>query len=83
MPKIAAVQELEVILQGSFAMYVRHPIQYWEALDRQSRLLTASVGISLLLHATILTFHFKFPETLRWKPSHQPLEVILVNAKTS
>ena len=64
-------------------MYVRHPIQYWEALDRQSRLLTASVGISLLLHATILTFHFKFPETLRWKPSHQPLEVILVNAKTS
>ncbi|MGH8676268.1 MAG: energy transducer TonB [Burkholderiales bacterium] len=64
-------------------MYVRHPIQYWEALDRQSRLLTACVGISLLLHATILTLHFKFPETLRWKASHQPLEVILVNAKTS
>jgi len=70
-------------LQGTFALHVLHPIQYWEAMDRQSRLLTASVGISLVLHALILTLHFKFPDTLRWKSSPHPLEVILVNAKTN
>ena len=70
-------------MQGSFALHVRHPIQYWEAMDRQSRLLTACVGVSLVLHALILTLHFKFPETLRWKSSSHPLEVILVNARTN
>ena len=69
-------------MQGSFAMHVRNPIQFWEAMDRQSRLLSICVGASLFLHAVILTLHFKFPETLRWKSSQQPLEVILVNAKT-
>jgi hypothetical protein len=44
MPKIAAVQELEGILQGSFALHVRHPIQYWETLDGPSRLLAACIG---------------------------------------
>jgi len=72
-----------VILQGTFALQVLHPVQYWEALDRQSRILTLSVAASLLLHAMALTVHFRFPETLRWKSSPHPLEVILVNAKTS
>ena len=70
-------------MQGSFAMQLRHPIQFWEAMDRNSRLLSACVGASLVLHALILTLHFKFPDTLRWKSSQQPLEVILVNAKTN
>jgi len=70
-------------LQGTFALQVLHPIQYWEDLDRQSRILTVSVLVSLLLHAIVLTIHFRFPETLRWKSSQHPLEVILVNAKTS
>lgn len=70
-------------MQGSFALHVRHPIQYWETLDGPSRLLAACIGASLVLHALILTVHFKFPEALRWKPSQHPLEVILVNAKTS
>jgi len=70
-------------LQGSFALHVRHPIQYWETLDGPSRLLAACIGASLVLHALILTVHFKFPEALRWKPSQHPLEVILVNAKTT
>jgi protein TonB len=52
-------------------------------MDPPSRLLTACVGVSLLLHALILTLHFKFPETLRWKSSQHPLEVILVNARTN
>jgi len=70
-------------LQGSFALYVRHPIQLWDEMDRQSRLLTVCVGASIVLHAVIMTLHFKFPDTLRWKPSQQPLDVILVNAKTT
>ena len=69
-------------MQGSFAMHVRNPIQFWETMDRQSRLLSICVGASLFLHAVILTLHFKFPETLRWKSSQPPLEVTLVNAKT-
>jgi len=70
-------------LQGSFAMTFRHPVQFWESMDPPSRLLTTCVGASLVLHALILTLHFKFPDTLRWKSSQQPLEVILVNAKTT
>ena len=70
-------------MQGSFALYVRHPIQLWDEMDRQSRLLTVCVGASIVLHAVIMTLHFKFPDTLRWKPSQRPLDVILVNAKTT
>ncbi len=67
-------------MQSSFAQQVR---QSWDGLDAQSRLLTTCVGASLVLHALILTLHFKFPDTLRWKSSQQPLDVILVNAKTN
>lgn len=54
----------------------------WAGMDRQSRLLTACVGVSVLLHAILLSIHFKFPEALKFT-SNQPLEVILVNAKTT
>jgi protein TonB len=50
-------------------------------MDRQSRLLTWCVGVSLVLHALLLSFHFRFPDALKFS-STQPLEVILVNAKT-
>ena len=53
----------------------------WEGMDRQFRLLTSCVGISLMLHAMLLSIHFKFPDALKFT-STQPLEVILVNAKT-
>lgn len=53
----------------------------WGGMDRQSRLLSWSVGVSLVLHAVLLSLHFKFPEALRFSSS-QPLEVILVNTKT-
>jgi protein TonB len=46
------------------------------------RVLAAAVGISILLHGAALSLQFKFPDALRWKPENQPLEVILVNAKT-
>jgi protein TonB len=67
-------------LQRSFALQVR---DLWDGLDPQSRLLATCVGASLVLHALILTLHFKFPDTLRWKSSNHPLEVVLVNAKTT
>src|SRR5256885_15155552 len=30
----------------------------------------------------MLSVHFKFPAPLQWKAANQPLEVVLVNAKT-
>lgn len=69
-------------MQGNAASILLDPQEYWSGLDRQSRLLAVSVGVSVLLHAILLTVHFRYPDALRWKPANQPLEVILVNAKT-
>ena len=69
-------------MQGNTANLLLDPREYWNGLDRQSRLLTVSVGVSIALHAILLTIHFRFPEALRWNSANQPLEVILVNAKT-
>jgi len=71
-----------VHLQGNAASLLLDPREYWSGLDRQSRVLTVSVAISILLHAVLLTIHFRFPDALRWNSSNQPLEVVLVNAKT-
>ena len=69
-------------MQGNTASLLLDPQEYWSGLDRQSRLLAVSVGVSILLHAILLTVHFRYPDAMRWKPANQPLEVILVNAKT-
>jgi protein TonB len=53
----------------------------WAGMDRQARVLTWCVGFSLILHALLLSIHFRFPEALKFSAT-QPLEVILVNAKT-
>ena len=50
----------------------------WGGEDRMLRL---AVGISILLHAVLLSVHFKLPNALRWESS-QPIEVVLVNART-
>ena len=55
---------------------------WWAGMDRQSRVLTFSVGVSILLHALALSVHFRFPESLGLKSNSQPLEVFIVNAKT-
>ena len=52
------------------------------ALARQERLLGAALGLSLALHAMLLSLHFKLPDGKRWKQENAPLEVVLVNAKT-
>jgi len=69
-------------LHGNTASLLLDPLEYWSGLDRQSRVLAISVAVSIFLHAILLTIHFRFPEALRWKSASQPLEVILVNAKT-
>ena len=46
------------------------------------RVLGTALGVSLALHALALAVHFKFPEAIRMKAQNQPLEVVLVNAKT-
>jgi protein TonB len=71
-----------VTLQANAASMMLDPREYWEGLDRQSRVLLVSVAVSILLHAVLLTIHFRFPDALRWKPVSQPLEVVLVNSKT-
>ena len=69
-------------MQGSAASLLLDPREFWNGLDRHGRVLTASVAASILLHAILLTVHFRFPEAMRWNSSSQPLEVVLVNAKT-
>lgn len=51
-------------------------------LPRQDRVFGAALGLSLALHATVLSMHFKFSEGVRWKQESAPLEVVLVNART-
>ncbi len=58
-----------------------HIADTWAGMDRQSRLLSWCLGVSILLHAILLSIHFRFPEALKFS-SPQPLEVILVNART-
>ena len=48
----------------------------------RDRMLGAAVGLSLVLHAVVLSVHFRFPEGLHWKQENPPLEVVLVNAKS-
>jgi periplasmic protein TonB len=48
----------------------------------QDRVLGAALGLSLALHAALLSMQFKFPDPSRWKASNASIEVVLVNAKT-
>ncbi|MGA8051572.1 MAG: TonB family protein [Burkholderiales bacterium] len=45
-------------------------------------MLYVSLAVSILLHLTLLVTHFGFPQALRWRDANQPLDVVLVNAKT-
>jgi len=50
------------------------------AMDPPQRSLTLALGVSLFLHAILLSIHFKLPEALD-RVREQALDVILVNAK--
>jgi protein TonB len=56
--------------------------RFGSGLDVRNRVLGAALALSILLHAVLLSIHFKFPDALRWKSASTPLEVVLVNAKT-
>jgi protein TonB len=51
-------------------------------ISSDDRVLGAALGLSILIHAAMLSVHFKVPDSLHWKADSQPLEVVLVNAKT-
>jgi len=69
-------------LQANTASMLLDPREYWQGLDHQSRVLLVSVAVSILLHAILLTVHFRYPDAMRWNSASQPLEVVLVNSKT-
>src|SRR5919205_3681569 len=46
------------------------------------RVLAMALGTSIVLHAVLLSVHFKFPDALRWQSAEPRLEVVLVNAKS-
>ena len=48
---------------------------------RNDRILGAALGLSIALHATLMAVHFRMPDP-RAQSANQPLEVVLVNAKT-
>jgi protein TonB len=50
-------------------------------LDPESRALAMALSISILLHAMVLSIHFKLPDTLR-RLAPSTLEVVLVNSKS-
>lgn len=79
---MAAQFRLEVPLQGVLAKSLPGAAEFWSGLDHRSRVLYASVAASLLLHAILLSVHFRFPDALRMQTSNQSLDVILVNAKS-
>jgi len=80
---MAAQFRLEVPLQGALAKSLPGAAEFWSGLDHRSRVFYASVAASLLLHAVLLSVHFKFPNALRWQSANPALDVILVNAKSA
>jgi protein TonB len=50
-------------------------------IESRDRILSTALGLSIAVHAVALGVHFRFPDAIRWQPP-QPLEVVLVNAKT-
>ena len=50
--------------------------------EGRDRILHSALAMSFVLHAVLISVHFKFPDSLRWKSANAPLEVVLVNSKT-
>jgi protein TonB len=50
-------------------------------IESKDRMLGAALGLSIAAHTVALGVHFKFPDAIRWQ-APQPLEVVLVNART-
>jgi len=68
-------------LTAAAAPYLQSAEEYRETLDAQSRVLYTCLAVSLLLHAVLLSIHFRLPDAMR-RSANLALEVILVNSKT-
>jgi protein TonB len=79
---MSAVYRLEVPLQAVLERPIPGAAEFWSGLDQRSRVLSAAVMVSLLLHGLFLSLHFRFPGELRWHRTDQALDVILVNASS-
>jgi len=79
---MGASYRLEVPLQEASAIPIPGAAELWSGLDQRSRVLTAAVVASLLLHGIFLSLHFTFPGKLRWHAAQQALDVILVNSSS-
>lgn len=51
-------------------------------MEPQQRNLTLALGVSLLLHAILLSIHFRLPDALN-KATERAIDVILVNSKSA
>lgn len=69
-----------MVLSDTFAFRGSWP-QPFARLDPDSRVLAAALSISIVLHAIVLSIHFKLPEKLSGVALSQ-LDVVLVNSKT-
>lgn len=56
--------------------------EFMTSMDPSSRSFTVALGLSIVLHAVVLSVHFKLPGIIHDKYLSQPLEVVLVNSKT-
>lgn len=55
---------------------------FMAGMEPSSRSLALALGLSLFLHAIVLSIHFRLPEIIRDKYVAPSLEVVLVNSKT-
>lgn len=55
---------------------------FMAGMDPSSRSFALALSISILLHAVVLSIHFKLPDIIRDKYLAPPLEIVLVNSKT-
>ena len=56
--------------------------EFMARIDSSSRVFTLAMATSVVLHAVLLSMHFKYPDATRLKNTPQMLEVVLVNSKT-
>jgi protein TonB len=55
---------------------------FMAGMEPSSRSLALALGLSIVLHAIVLSIHFRLPEIIRDKYVAPSLEVVLVNSKT-
>ncbi len=68
-------------MTAAVSVYMARQEEYTDTLERESRVLYTCIAVSLLLHAVLLSIHFRLPDMMR-QTANTALDVILVNSKT-